>query len=376
MLDSNLVFHVLIAFGAFQALFMASIILLQGPKHLAKHLFAGFLLIEGVTLVERLLADTGLIESVPHLLGVSYPLSFIKAPLLFLSALAIIDPKFRLRKIHALHLIPFALILLLNIPFYFLAAAEKLAIVAAFLNKVPVYFSFDFFLSLSFFGHIGAYLAATLVRLYGYQRQVKNNHLANWYLKVLLLYTLTLAINLAYFLILPSGWLELPLFHTVSMLVLTFLIQSIAYSFMTRASIFSQAKGPNLDKLEQWRIDEQIILEQFEKEKIHLNDTLTLAHFAKAVQLSPKYVSDLINQRLGCSFKELLSKYRMQEARAIMERQVAAPIPLIEIAFASGFSNKVSFYRTFKKHTGQAPSAYFKDLQMNKNTKMAREPKK
>lgn len=39
MLDSNLVFHVLIAFGAFQALFMASIILLQGPKHLAKHFF-------------------------------------------------------------------------------------------------------------------------------------------------------------------------------------------------------------------------------------------------------------------------------------------------------------------------------------------------
>lgn len=118
MLDSNLVFHVLIAFGAFQALFMASIILLQGPKRLAKQLFTGFLLIEGITLVERLLADTGLVESVPHLLGVSYPLSFIKAPLLFLSALSIIDPKFRLRKIHALHLIPFAIFLLLNVPFY------------------------------------------------------------------------------------------------------------------------------------------------------------------------------------------------------------------------------------------------------------------
>lgn len=376
MLNSNLVFHVLIAFGAFQALFLASIIFGQGPKRLAKHLFANFLLIEGITLIERLLADTGLIESVPHLLGVSYPLSFIKAPLLFLSALSIIDTKFKLRRIHALHLIPFGIILLLNIPFYFMAAAEKLTIVAAFLNKAPVYFSFDFFLSLSFFGHIGAYLTATLVRLYSYQKQVKNNHLANWYLNVLLLYTFTLAINLAYFLILPSGLLELPLFHTVSMLVLTFLIQSIAYSFMTRASIFSQAKGPNLDKLEQWRIDEKTILEQFETEKAYLDDSLTLANFAKAVHLPPKYVSDLINQRLGCSFKELLSKYRMQEAKAIMERQVEAPIALIEIAFAAGFSNKVTFYRTFKKQTGQSPSAYFKDLQMNKNTKMAREPKK
>jgi len=36
MLDSNLVFHILIAFGAFQALFMASIILLQGSKYLPK----------------------------------------------------------------------------------------------------------------------------------------------------------------------------------------------------------------------------------------------------------------------------------------------------------------------------------------------------
>lgn len=361
-MDTNMLFTILVAFGTFQALFMAIVLLGGRRKGLAKPLFAILLLIEGVTLLERLLADTNLIETVPHLLGISYPLSFIKPPLILWTAKAIIDTNFHFKRKHLYHLIPFFLMFLVQLPFYFSPAEEKLAFVRAFLEKVPTYTSFDFYLSLSFFAYIGVYLVLTLRLLNGYRKHIKNNYLANWNHRILLLYTLVMGINLVYFLILPSGLLEAPVFHKVSMLVMSFLIQSIAYSFFNQAEIFSQNVQADLSQLEERRRDEIRIKSLFENEKIHLDDTLNLDQFATRLHLPKKYVSDLINQSMGCSFKELLNTYRIDEAIQMMRENQNPKKSLIDIAYTCGYTNKVSFYRSFKKKMGVAPSEYYQKL--------------
>ncbi len=361
-MDANLLFTILVAFGTFQALFMAIVLLGGRRKGLAKPLFAILLLIEGITLLERLLADTNLIESVPHLLGVSYPLSFIKPPLILWTAKAVIDQHFRFNRKHLYHLLPFILMFLLQLPFYFSPAEEKLAFVRAFLEKVPTYTSFDFYLSLSFFAYIGIYLVLTVRLLRNYRQHVKNNYLANWDYRILLLYTLVMGVNLVYFLILPSGLLEVLAFHKISMLVMSFLIQSVAYSFFSQAEIFSQNVQADLSQLEQRRKDEIRIKTLFESEKIHLDDTLNLDQFAAKLQLPKKYVSDLINQSMGYSFKELLNTYRIEEALQIMQQNIEPKKSLIEIAYSCGYTNKVSFYRSFKKKMGVAPSEYYQSL--------------
>lgn len=361
-MDANLIWNILIAFGAFQALFIATVLLASGKKRLAKPLFAILLIIEGVTLIERLLADTELIHAMPHLLGISYPISFIKPPLIWLTAKAIIDHQFHLSKSQLYHFIPFFIILLINLPFYSLPAAEKLQFVQAFLDKIPTYTSFDFYLFLSFYAYIGIYLWKTLRLLVSYRKHIKNNFLANWHLRVLQLYTLVMGINLVYFLILPTGLLQAPLFHKVSMLVMTFLIQSIAYSFFQQANIFSQVVQADLNQLDQREKDEQRIRRQFEEHKVHLDDTLSLDKFAQALQMPKKYVSDLINQGMGCSFKDLLNQYRIDEALQIMAQHRDPKKSLIDIAYSCGYTNKVSFYRSFKKKMGVAPSAYYQSL--------------
>jgi len=357
-----MVFHILIAFGAFQALFIALVLLAPGKQRLAKRLFAVLLFIEGLTLIERLLADTELIRSVPHLLGISYPLSFIKPPLILFTAKAIIDSNFSFRRSQLFHFIPFFFFLLLNIPFYFLTAAEKLAFVQQFLQKIPAYNSFDFYLFLAFYAYIGIYLVLTVRLLGNYRKHIKNNFLVNWHLRVLQLYALVMLVNLIYFLILPSGLLEVPIFHKVSMLVMTFLIQSIAYSFFSSADIFAQGVQADLSKLDQRSKDEQRIKAQFEVHKVHLDDTISLDKFAASMQLPKKYVSDLINQGMGCTFKDLLNEYRIKEAIQLMQQYREPKKSLIEIAYSSGYTNKVSFYRSFKKIMGMAPSDYYQIL--------------
>lgn len=352
----------LIAFGACQAIFLAIIFFTRNKGGLPSRFLALFLTIEGITLVERLLAETNLIESVPHLLGLSYPINFIKPPILFFMALAIMSPDFRIQRKHALHSIPFFLMLLLNVPFYMLPAEEKLSIVAEFITYVPTYSSFDFWLFISFFLYIGCYLILSIMKLRSYQKHVKNNNQANWYLSVLKLYTLGLFIGFLYFLIRPTGLVEIPNFNSISMLVMTFLIQSIAYNFISNNHLFNSSVRPTLNNIEQQVKDEALIRQKLETQKAFLDDTLTLEDFANSLQLPKKYVSDLINQRFGYTFREMVNHYRVEEAKKIMSSGDDHSNGLIQIGLRSGFNNKVSFYRTFKRFTGKSPSDYVSKL--------------
>ena len=359
---ASLIFDILIAFGAFQALFISIILLVNGKASLPKKLFSLFLIIEGITLVERLLVETDLIHSVPHILGISYPISFIKPPILFLAALAIVDTKFKPRKIHLINFIPFLIMLVMNIPFYFQSASYKLEVVQAFMDFVPTYTSFEFYLYFSFFLHIGIYIAVTIRVLRNYKSQVKNNKLANWYLNVLWIYSGSLIIGFIYFAIQPSGLLEIPFFNTISMLTMTFLVQSIAYSFLARSDIFNGRTMPVANNIEQQGIDLKYIKNKLENDKLYLEDSLNLADFSKSLNLSQKYVSFLINQHFGNSFKDLINHYRVEEAKSLMKQELHDKITLIDIAHDSGFNNKVSFYRAFKRYTGKSPSDYFEGL--------------
>ncbi len=359
------IFHVLIAFGAFQALFLALIFLTHSKENLPKKLFALFLLIEGFTLVERVLVESGMITNVPHLLGISYPINFIKPPILFFMALAIVNKKFRLRRIHGFHFIPFGLILLMNIPFYLEPGANKIEIVNTFVNYIPSYIDFNFYFFLSFFVYIGIYIFLTVRTLRTYHTHVKNNKLSNWYLWVLYMYGLTLLISLIHFLIEPSGIIDIRHFGMISMLIMTFLVQSIAYSFFVKSNIF-HLRSHSIENIDQTLKDEKIIRNKLEMEKAYLNDELNLGEFAKAVGLPKKYVSDIINQRFGNSFKEVINQYRVEEAKNLMSENKDSNPQLIAIGYQAGFNNKVSFYRSFKRHTGKSPSDYFRFMVSSK----------
>ncbi|GAB5527703.1 MAG: hypothetical protein Roseis2KO_55750 [Roseivirga sp.] len=368
MTESPLIFNILIAFGAFQALFLATVFLLQPKKTLPKKFFAFFLIIEGITLIERLLFETNLITEVPHLLGISYPINFIKPPILLFMALAITQPKFKLRKAHGLHLIFFLLILVMNIPLYMMEGPDKIAFTRESMAALPDYNSFNFYFSLSFFANIGTYLFVAIRVLRQYKEHIKNNQLANWYLQILVLYTAALALGLIYFVLHPAG-LEIPLFNTISMLSMTFLIQSIAYRLFMKSEILnpkSSAIGANIHQIIQ---DEQRIREKLEVEKAYLNDALDLETFAKSLNLSKKYVSDLINQKFGKTFKALVNEYRVEEAKYMMQQEKDSKVQLIDIGLESGFNNKMSFYRVFKQFTGKSPSEYLAALRSDHSLK-------
>ncbi len=355
------VINALIIYGICQAFFIAIIVLRSKNKTLFKKLFAALLIVEGIILFERLLVETELINSAPHLLGIAYPISFLKPPLLLFMAFSITQKDFRISKRIWWHSIPFILILLMNLPFFFLSGADKLSTVKSFMEEVPSYSNFSFYFTLSFFAYIGIYVYLGLRNLNRYRQQVTNNNLANWYRVILIAYTAFLSLHLLYFLVQPIGQLNLAHMNQLSMLAMTFIIQAIAFRVMDQSTLFKM-KTPISGDPEQRKSDFKQILKKLEYDKIYLNEDLTLEAFAKEVELPQDYVSELINQKTGYSFKKLIKKYRLAEAKKIMENSDGHKLKLIDIAYQSGFSNKVSFYRAFKELEKTSPSEYLLKL--------------
>ena len=361
-----MVINALIIYGTFQAFFIAFILIKSKNKTLFKKLFASLLVIEGLILFERLLVETDLINTLPHLLGIAYPISFLKPPLMLLMAFAITIKGFNLSKKLYWHFLPFFLMLLFNLPFYFLSGPKKLETVEAFMQEVPSYQSFGFYFSLSFFAYIGIYIFSSIKKLNLFRQHISNNVLVNWYRLILISYSVFLILHLIYFLIQPLGQFNFALVNQISMLAMAFLIQSIAFKLVNESTLLN-SKTPDLSNIEERNLHEDLLIKKLKDEKIYLDDTLTLQKFAESVSLSPSYVTKLINQKFNCSFKKLINQYRLEEAKRIMRESNSSNIKLIDIAYQSGFNNKVSFYRSFKEFEGLSPSDYLKNLKNQEN---------
>ncbi len=94
--------------------------------------------------------------------------------------------------------------------------------------------------------------------------------------------------------------------------------------------------------------------------KLYLDSGLSLQKLASAVQVSPNYVSQALNENLKKSFFDYVNSYRIQHA---IPELLDAQKTVLDIAMDAGFNARSSFYKAFKKTTGLTPSEYKKNKQ-------------
>jgi len=76
---------------------------------------------------------------------------------------------------------------------------------------------------------------------------------------------------------------------------------------------------------------------------------------AAAVGVSKDYLSHIFRQELGLSPWEYLTRYRIQQAKALLRRTHES---VTAIALQVGFDDLSYFNRVFRKHVGCSPSVY------------------
>lgn len=87
----------------------------------------------------------------------------------------------------------------------------------------------------------------------------------------------------------------------------------------------------------------------------------TVNFMASQLNLSPRYLSDLLKQETGKTALELIHLYIISEAKNML---TAGEKSISEIAFQLGFDNPPYFSRLFKKEVGVSPKE-FKNQIMN-----------
>ena len=88
--------------------------------------------------------------------------------------------------------------------------------------------------------------------------------------------------------------------------------------------------------------------------KNYANANLTLEEVAKAVFVSPYYLSHLFRDELKTTFTNYLSHVRMENAKPLPKEGLSSE----DTAFSVGFKDVSYFVKTFKKYTGISPSKY------------------
>lgn len=100
------------------------------------------------------------------------------------------------------------------------------------------------------------------------------------------------------------------------------------------------------------------IHQQMEVQQIFRSKGLTVADLAESVGSNRTYVSACINNEAGQSFSDYVNKWRIDYAMKLLKSDPT--LTIAEVADKAGFTDRTTFYRSFKKISGMSPTEWLK----------------
>lgn len=396
-------------------------LLTTGARSNKANLFLA-ILIALITLfvARKVFYTSGLMKTSPFLVGLLYPLLFTFGPLLYFYAKGVAGKTTApLRRI-ALHLTPMLITLAVNLPIILMSTEEKLHYVQAVLFD-PTYTLQSSELLTLLWGsggwlHFALYCLMVIGLLRQHGDKIRNEFSSLERISLNWLRTLSgfcLASGLVGFLLSWGSLLQgHPLANPTTRfieLLLILLIYVVGYMGFLQPTIFrpqprlsgkasalapaatepveptavapesvtdsSQAlsshepalRNHEIGKYEKSSLTEgaseiykEQLLTAIAEQELFLDNSLTLTALAIQLDIPHHHLSQVINGSLGMNFFEFVNNYRIEFAKKLLNDSEHNQQTVIDIAMASGFNNKTSFYKAFKGATGITPSQYRK----------------
>ena len=128
--------------------------------------------------------------------------------------------------------------------------------------------------------------------------------------------------------------------------------QSVEYKPAKRTAY----EGSSLDA-ESARVLAENLRAIMKDQELYLHQDLTLKTLSDAAGMSTHVTSEVLNNTIGQSFYDFVNEHRIGVAKRQLQ---GTDLSILEIAFASGFNNKVSFNKAFRKFVSITPSEFRK----------------
>lgn len=317
------------------------------------------------------------------------PVILLLLPVFFLYIESLTTPGFRFKMRKHAHFIPAAVILILNLPYFFATPEERLLFIDRnFEDSEPApmirYLLVIYGITIYF-----AFLIQFILYAVKEHRLIKKHesYIVNrfsctekinlrWIRTLIYGFSLLFILNeVVYF----SGMSRQPgalIFYHLGMIAITLFLGLRGMSQLelkipetppdplaqpvTGTVTHSQPakyKGSSLSgKLKSDLITglEQIMIE----EKMFLNPRLSIDDVAERLGTNSKYISQVLNEHHQRNFYAYINAFRIEEAQRLLLSPAHRKYSILAIAEMSGFSSKSSFNEAFKVLTNQTPSGY------------------
>jgi len=339
-------------------------------------ILASYLLILFLALFNNIVFNFYLYLEFPHLAYQGTKFIYLIAPALYFYTRSLTDEKFRFKRLDLLHLIPFVLFTLLMFSvFDFKSAEEKLRLLttpARILNPTVSYL-----LTLAYYGQLFIYVVLSL------------NLIRKYRLRIRQVYSSTEQINLSWLRYVLFGFIIIWIFD-ISMLLFKELYPEPDkyYNYIAAISrtytfcyviifVFKGLKQPQLfqdidettepAKYSSSTLTEELkssyldrLINYMNSEKPFLNPDISINQLAGELDISQRYLSQIINEKLNKNFFDLINSYRIEEAKKLMSENTGEDNTILTVLYDCGFNSKSSFNAAFKKHTRLTPSQFKK----------------
>jgi Response regulator containing CheY-like receiver domain and AraC-type DNA-binding domain len=94
------------------------------------------------------------------------------------------------------------------------------------------------------------------------------------------------------------------------------------------------------------------------EQHIYTDSTLNREKVAEKLGISAGYVSQIVNTITGDNFANYINQYRIEAVKEMISNSEYENYNLLAMGLESGFTSKTTFYKAFKKVTGQTPNEY------------------
>jgi len=358
--------------GALQGAILAAVLWKRSTTRLAANRWLALLMaLVSLRLINQFAYRSPLLGSVPLSPRFTVPLLFTFAPLLFLYLRTLVRPTEAARAIDIVHFLPALAVLAYCAPFYWTAVrgpaeawasyGQALRWESTVLNGLIVV-------------QTGWYLARIWQLLPAYDRRARE--VASNLDTARFRWTRWLAWTLLAEVVILVGVIALQLLGIAGVIVarrdlllagfMAVAIYGAGYMALSQPALFVEepdgepGRKYGKSSLTAARAEEgaHLIRSLMEADRLYAEENLSLAALSTRVGMPAAHVSQIINERMGLSFYDMVNTCRVEEAKKRLLDPKTRHHKILAVGFEVGFRSKAGFNRIFKLKTGLTPSEF------------------
>ena len=335
----------------------------------AKILISSFIFIHSFFILHICINITNYQYYFPHTYLMSTVFSLLYGPLLYFYFKRITQ-KYIFQKRDLLHLIPTVLFVIYILPTYSLSSESKLQLMLERANSglnpgdspdVAILVILKL-ISLIVYGFF-------IRKLYveaKHKNEFTNSENRIWQRNIYFIHVAYICCYVGYGVLVSNNIIS-GLFYHSQVICMALMVMYIGYYASVQPSVFSGSLS--FDKLffkyEKSGLTQSLskelmqnLVHLFDEGKIYKENDISLEKLADRLNTTRHNASQVINEHFEMNFHELINKYRINEAKQILDTDNQRNLNIIDVAYEVGYNNKVTFNKAFKKDTQVTPSEY------------------